>query len=130
MIIAVDFDGTITKESKWPELGEPNLPFINELIRRRKNGDKLILWTCRNGDLLQAAINFCKAFGLEFDAVNDHLPELKERFGNDTRKVYADLYVDDKAVKTLVNEEKPKKQKQVYIGPIDQATVSRSRRRR
>jgi hypothetical protein len=43
MIIAVDFDGTITRESKWPDLGEPNLPFINELIRRRKNGDKLIL---------------------------------------------------------------------------------------
>ena len=129
MIIAVDFDGTITKESAWPELGEPNMPFINELIRRRNNGDKLILWTCRNGDLLQAAINFCKTFGLEFDAVNDHLPELKEKFGNDTRKVYADLYVDDKAVKTLVKPEQPKPQKKVICGPGAAAVVSRSRRR-
>lgn len=128
MIIAVDFDGTITKESKWPELGEPNMPLINELIRRRNNGDKLILWTCRDGDLLNAAINFCKAFGLEFDAVNDHLPEMKEKFGNDTRKVYADLYVDDKAVKTLVKPES-KPQKKVFCGPITPATVSRSRRR-
>ena len=128
MIIAVDFDGTITKESKWPELGEPNMPLINELIRRRNNGDKLILWTCRNGDLLRAAINFCKTFGLEFDAVNDHLPELKEKFGNDTRKVYADLYVDDKAVKSLVKPEQ-KPQKKVICGPGAAAVVSRSRRR-
>lgn len=128
MIIAVDFDGTITKESKWPELGEPNMLLINELIRRRKNGDKLILWTCRDGDLLQAAINFCNTFGLEFDAVNDHLPELKEKFGNDTRKIYADLYVDDKAVKSLVKPES-KPQKKVICGPGAAAVVSRSRRR-
>lgn len=127
MIIAVDFDGTITRESKWPDLGEPNLPFISELIRRRKNGDKLILWTCRDCDLLQAAINFCRAFGLEFDAVNENIPEITEKFGN-SRKVYADLYVDDKAVKTLVKPES-KPQKKVFCGPITPATVSRSRRR-
>lgn len=128
MIIAVDFDGTITKESKWPELGEPNMPLINELIRRRNNGDKLILWTCRNGDLLQAAINFCKTFGLEFDAVNENLPEIIETYGG-SRKISADLYVDDKAVKTLVKPEHPKPQKKVICGPGAAAVVSRSRRR-
>lgn len=128
MIIAVDFDGTITKESKWPELGEPNMPFINELIRRRNNGDKLILWTCRNGDLLQAAINFCKTFGLEFDAVNENLPEIIETYGG-SRKIFADLYVDGKAVKTLVKPEQPKPQKKVICGPGAAAVVSRSRRR-
>lgn len=128
MIIAVDFDGTITKESKWPELGEPNMPFINELIRRRNNGDKLILWTCRDGDLLQAAINFCKTFGLEFDAVNENLPEIIETYGG-SRKISADLYVDDKAVKTLVKPEQPKPQKKVICGPGAAAVVSRSRRR-
>ena len=128
MIIAVDFDGTITKESKWPELGEPNMPFIKELIRRRNNGDKLILWTCRDGDLLQAAINFCKTFGLEFDAVNENLPEIIETYGG-SRKISADLYVDDKAVKTLVKPEQPKPQKKVICGPGAVAVVSRSRRR-
>ena len=128
MIIAVDFDGTITKESKWPELGEPNIPLINELIRRRRNGDKLILWTCRDGDLLNAAINFCKTFGLEFDAVNENLPEIIETYGG-SRKISADLYVDDKAVKTLVKPEHPKPQKKVICGPGAAAVVSRSRRR-
>ena len=128
MIIAVDFDGTITKESKWPELGEPNIPLINELIRRRRNGDKLILWTCRDGDLLNAAINFCKTFGLEFDAVNENLPEIIETYGG-SRKISADLYVDDKAVKTLVKPEHPKPQKKVICGPRAAAIVSRSRRR-
>ena len=128
MIIAVDFDGTITKESKWPELGEPNMPFINELIRRRNNGDKLILWTCRDGDLLQAAINFCKTFGLEFDAVNENLPEIIETYGG-SRKISADLYVDDKAVKSLVKPEQPKPHKKVICGPGAAAVVSRSRRR-
>ena len=128
MIIAVDFDGTITKESKWPELGEPNMPLINELIRRRNNGDKLILWTCRKDDLLNAAINFCKTFGLEFDAVNENLPEIIETYGG-SRKIFADLYVDDKAVKTLVKPEQPKPQKKVICGPGAAAVVSRSRRR-
>lgn len=33
-----------------------------------------------------------------FDAVNDNLPEAVEYFGNNTRKVHADVYLDDKAL--------------------------------
>lgn len=71
-IIAVDFDGTLCEE-KWPEIGSANQPIIDELIRRKENGDKLILWTCRCGSLLDAAILWCLNHGLEFDAVNDNL---------------------------------------------------------
>lgn len=57
-IIAVDFDGTLC-ENKWPEIGEANEDMIYYLRKRQAEGDKLILWTCRVGDMLRKAINWC-----------------------------------------------------------------------
>ena len=96
-IIAVDFDGCLC-ESKWPEIGEPNVELIARLIARRNGGDKLILWTCREGQRADEAVAWCKALGLEFDAVNANLPEMNAQYGNDSRKIGADEYWDDKAV--------------------------------
>ena len=96
-IYAVDFDGTLC-ESIWPEIGAPNIALIEHLKKRRKKGNKIILWTCRIGDRLKEAVEWCKDYGLEFDAVNENLPEILERFGGESRKVYADVYIDDKAV--------------------------------
>ena len=95
-IIAVDFDGTLC-ENQWPEIGLPNTRLIKELIHRRAQGDKLILWTNRVDDKLENAVNWCKEQGLEFDAVNDNLPEIVESFGSNCRKVFADIYIDDRA---------------------------------
>lgn len=69
---------------------------INELINRKRNGDKLILWTCRRGVYLAQAVKWCKNKGLEFDAINKNLPESIETYNGDTRKVFADIYIDDK----------------------------------
>lgn len=74
------------------------MALINHLIKRREQGNKIILWTCREGARLQEAVEWCKEYGLEFDAVNDNLQELKDEFGNNPRKIYADCYIDDKAV--------------------------------
>ena len=49
--IAVDFDGTLCY-SKWPELGQPNHALIEYLQEWKRNGNKLILWTCRAGEAL------------------------------------------------------------------------------
>lgn len=97
MIIAVDFDGTLC-ESAWPEIGEANTEIIEELKRRKAGGDKVILWTCRGGELLEKAVAWCKEMGIELDAVNENLPERKEKYGGDSRKVSADEYWDDKSV--------------------------------
>jgi len=97
MIIAVDFDGTLC-EHKYPEIGEPYFHIISRLINRKLNGDKLILWTCRDGIKLQEAINWCKELGLEFDAINEDLPEIKETFTFKSQKVYADVYLDDRNI--------------------------------
>ena len=101
-IIAVDFDGTLC-ENKWPETGEANKELIDYLRDRQKNGDKLILWTCRVDDMLQKAIEWCKEKELIFDAVNENLPEIIENFGSDTRKIFANEYIDDRNIWPLEN---------------------------
>lgn len=95
MTIAVDFDGTLC-ENDWPMIGAANDKLILWLRRRQLMGDKLILWTCREGALLDEAVLWCLNRGLKFDAVNDNLPEEIEKYGNNCRKVNADVYLDDK----------------------------------
>ena len=95
-IIAVDFDGTLCK-NRYPDIGAGNYPLIDWLIERQSKGDKLILWTCRCGSMLDKAVTWCGVRDLRFDAVNANLPENIEKYGNDCRKVYADIYLDDQA---------------------------------
>ena len=98
-IIAVDFDGTLC-EDIYPEIGKPKEQIIRYVKWRKSEGDKLILWSCRNGDRLNEAIDWCKQYGIEFDAVNKNLPYIIEAFGGDTRKIYADNYLDDRSIIT------------------------------
>lgn len=97
-IIAIDFDGVLFTEA-YPAVGMPIAPNINRAKNERENGALLILWTCREGKELADAVAACKAAGLEFDAVNDNVPELKEAFGTNPRKVGATEYWDDRAVR-------------------------------
>lgn len=96
-VIAIDFDGTLFT-SKYPEIGEPIDFVIRQAKREQESGAKLILWTNRTGDLLDAAIRACESVGLHFDAVNESLPEWVAHFENDPRKIGASEYWDDKAV--------------------------------
>lgn len=95
MTIAVDFDGTIVTHA-YPKIGKP-IPFAIETLRKLQEEGKhhIILWTVREGDLLQEAVAYCKQRGLEFYAVNANYPE--ENIGKaSSRKVVADLYIDDR----------------------------------
>ena len=94
-IIAVDFDDTLCY-SNWPELGEPNIPLIKYLLQEKALGNKIILWTCRAGQALSDATNWCQEQGLTFDAINDNLPEIVEMYGNNSRKITCDVYIDDR----------------------------------
>lgn len=99
MVIAVDFDGTLFKD-KYPLVGEPIYPVINYIKRAKEESNKIILWTCRQGQDLAVALEACNQIGLTFDAVNCNLDERIERYnGNDSRKVGADLYIDDKSIR-------------------------------
>jgi hypothetical protein len=98
MIIAVDFDGTIV-EHKYPKIGK-EIPFaIATLKKLQQDGHKLILWTVREGDLLDEAVEFCRQRGVEFFAVNSNYPdENVDASAIRSRKLKADMFIDDRNV--------------------------------
>jgi len=97
MIFGIDFDGTLSF-GQWPEVGPANHGLIDFLKIRKMRGDKLILWTCREGDALKNAISWCGKQGITFDAINDNLPEVVEKYGVNSRKISCDFYIDDKSI--------------------------------
>lgn len=96
MLIAVDFDGTIV-EHKYPAIGR-ELPFAIETLKKlRDDRHKLILWTVREGRLLEEALAFCHERGLDFYAVNRDYPEEEKGQNNHfSRKLKVDLFIDDR----------------------------------
>lgn len=102
MIIAIDFDGTIVDHA-FPEIGSMKLYAPTVIKKLKEEGHKIILWTCRNDEdpanngrkVLTEAVEFCKSHGIIFDAVNANIPDLSF---SPTPKVYADLYLDDRAL--------------------------------
>lgn len=102
-IIAVDFDGTLV-DNKFPEIGEVNPVIWGAIEAYKAAGWKIILWSCRNKEILQNAVDFCAERGLVFDAVNENLPQVQEYYGGDTRKVFANMYLDDRSAALCKDE--------------------------
>jgi hypothetical protein len=103
LVIAVDFDGTLC-EYAFPGIGNQSpdqVELVELLIKLRQEGHKLILWTNRGDNeqykSLTEAVEWCKQRGLEFDAVNENLPNQKKLSGY-SPKIMADCYIDDKAM--------------------------------
>lgn len=98
-IFAIDFDGTLVQDA-FPNIGKTNIKLLTMLKELKKKYPKLryILWTCRTDDYLENAVNWCKDHGLEIDYVNTNAPELIALYGGDTRKVFANIYIDDRAM--------------------------------
>ena len=92
-LIAVDFDGTCTVTNAYPEIEGIQPHCVETLKALQAKGHRLILWTCREGLCLMNAISFMKEHGITFDAYNCN-DRTHEWSG--ARKVYADLYLDDK----------------------------------
>lgn len=93
MIIAVDFDGTL----HLPD-GSANTTLMRKLKASQRNGDTVILWTCRTGKSLTDALRFCSENGFIPNLVNQNAPQVIARMG-DPRKIYADIYIDDKSMR-------------------------------
>ena len=101
--IAIDFDGCLCFNA-YPEIGAPYWDVIIKARQEQEDGAGLILWTCREGPLLQAALEAAARWGIHFDAVNESLPEWIEAFGTRPRKVGASEYWDDRAVAVINGE--------------------------
>ena len=94
-ILAVDFDNTLFKTS-YPNIDKPIWAIIDYVKSKQAQGYIIILWTCRHGQDLKEAIACCEDIGLNFDYVNENVPELVEKYG-DCRKVFCDELIDDTA---------------------------------
>lgn len=96
LIIAVDFDGTIVEDA-YPKIGKPMIFAFETLKKMQDEGHRLILWTYRTGQALKEAVHFCKENGIEFYAVNKSYPE-EEYDSKISRKIHADLFIDDRNI--------------------------------
>ena len=92
MVVAVDFDGTITKDYKFPQ----NIGVLREgckdALEHIRKKHKVIIWTCRSGEHLTEAENFLKDNGIEVDGINIDI------YPKTDRKIMADVYIDDKNI--------------------------------
>lgn len=115
MTIAVDFDGTIV-EHRYPKIGE-EIPFATETLKiLAQERHKLILWTVREGELLEEAIEWCRQRGVFFYSVNKDYPEEEKSHNGFSRKLKADLFIDNRnlgglpdwgTIYQMIHEQKP-----------------------
>jgi len=100
MVIAIDFDGTIVEDA-YPEIGDPKIFAFETLKEMQKGHNQLILWTSREGDELEEAVDFCRKNGVQFYAVNNSYPE--EKYDeNISRKINCEVFVSHKNIGGLM----------------------------
>jgi hypothetical protein len=92
--IAIDFDGTVVEHS-YPGIGKEMRFAFATLKELQNRGHKLILWTFREGKLLDEAVEYCRQNGIEFYAINKSYPE-EEISDKISRKINADIFIDDR----------------------------------
>ena len=92
MVIAVDFDGTITDKNEFPSIGKFKEHAIDAIKNLQAHGHKVILWTCREGPYLDDAKLALNKVGVCLNGYNYSPYQLQ------SRKIVADVYIDDKNV--------------------------------
>ena len=98
MIIALDFDGTVV-EHEYPEIGDPVPLALDWLHWFQSQGARIILWTMRSGEKLDAAARYLAQNDVQLWALN-HNPE--QASWTSSPKCYAHVMVDDTAAGTPV----------------------------
>lgn len=93
--LAIDFDGTIVEDA-YPSIGKPKIFAFETLKKLQSEGYRLILWTYRHGKSLEEAVEFCRKNGVEFYAVNSSFEGEIFDDESQSRKIDADLFIDDR----------------------------------
>jgi hypothetical protein len=93
LTIAVDFDGTVVTH-EYPKIGRDigAIPVLQDIV---DSGHRLILLTMRSDRLLEEAVYWFSDNGIKLWAANDN-PEQYD--WTDSKKVYANMYIDDAAL--------------------------------
>jgi hypothetical protein len=105
IVLVIDFDGTINAADKpFPDPGsekEGAKTFINKLW---SEGFFIIVWSCRNGIAKLTGEQWMMDHGIQYDKFNEPRPsELLQFNGEDTRKVWGTVYIDDRNLEWKVN---------------------------
>lgn len=93
--ISIDYDDTIVYQD-FPNSGtiKPNAKeVINKLY---DEGHHILIWTCRAFENAKTAKRYLIECGVRFHLINENLPSNIEQYGGDTRKMSADIYIDDR----------------------------------
>lgn len=91
----IDYDDTIVYQD-FPRSGvlKPN---AKEVINRLYDeGHRIIISTCRAEDRAETAKNYLVDKGVKFDKFNENLDWSIAQYKGDTRKISADVYIDDR----------------------------------
>lgn len=99
MIIAIDYDNTITVKDSYPNIGVIDPKAIDVINKLKDRGHTLCLWTCRSYETgtLQEALEALKKAGIEFDYINE------SPYNTGSPKIVADIYIDDRAFGGIVD---------------------------
>jgi len=102
--IAFDFDGVLATyaEGQYPEIGEPIEGMAKLTNDLKDQGWKIIIFTCRAAKEVR---QWLKDNGYAFDKINKNIDDK----GN-SPKVYAEIYVDDRAINFGGDAEKLREQ--------------------
>lgn len=96
VIVAIDFDGVLVEDG-FPDIGNPDWEMVSAVWRLGFTEHELILWTSRVESRLEEAVQWCKDHDLRFAAVNSGAPSNLNEYNTNPRKVFADIYIDDRA---------------------------------
>ena len=97
-IVAIDFDATIC-DSNWPDFGNPIEGAIEHIQKLHAlDGLFIIIWTCRTGNAIEEVSCWLDKHKVPFHTINEACPYSLQLYGNDSRKIGAEVYVDDKQV--------------------------------
>ena len=92
VVICVDFDGTcVTNE--YPEIGKDVPNCVEVLKKLNEKKVNIILLTQRDGKKLTDAVEWFKKNDIKLYGINDNPSQSS---WSKSRKVYADLYIDDR----------------------------------
>lgn len=103
-ILSLDFDRTIVDSNYTTIHGlrKDAKHYINLLF---KEGYYIIINTCRCGDEQNNAENFLKKEDVLFHLINQNNSDLVKFYNADSKKVSADIYVDDKSLENILHPE-------------------------
>lgn len=116
MVIAIDFDGTIV-DNAYPNIGALKPNVVAVIRRLHDESHKIVINTCRTGEHAKDAFNFLIEHKIPFDALNENIPELVSIYPLESRKISADLYIDDRNLGGI-----PENWNEIYVKIVEHLT--------